>query len=408
MSGDKSLGRGGLASLWPVFVAAAVLTFGEGSFLILISPYLESRGIAAGLIGGLVAVYGVASLITRFGAGTAYTARRGPFLVAGAALISAMAFLIIPTTGEPFLIAGLVGLNGAAFAFGTAALMAAVMERRGRDVSSGALMGIYTGSLGLGYAVAGFVGGPVADVAGIGAAFRLGAAVAVVAGVVLFRSLRHTAVTRPSEQPSRPGLSERLKAFGGVPRWVWLGFVAMLYINLVSGVLFTFFPLHALDIGLSLSAIGIVIGIHGIAAATARFVSVPVFAKFSYRAAMMPAVLLSAAGIALLGSTNTIVVIAVAWAAIGLARGVLRVSSAALVLDECADTEHGRGAASSVYLSGLDVGKVVGPVLGAVGAVTIGIGATFLVAAVLLPLVYIGAALWSVGRQGVVATEPSA
>lgn len=396
----------GLVTLWPVFAAAAVLTFGEGTFLILISPYLESRGIDLGLIGVLVAVYGIASLVTRFGAGAAYTARRGPLLVAGAALLSAVAFLFIPTTGEPVLIAGLVGLNGAAFAFGTAALMAAVMERRSQDVPAGTLMGIYTGSLAVGYALAGFVGGPVADVAGIAGAFRLGATVAVIAGAVLFASLRHTAVTRSSPRKSRVGLGERLRAFGGVPRWVWLGFIATLYINLVSGVLLTFFPLHALDIGLSLSAIGIVIGIHGVAAATSRFVAAPVFARVSYRAAMLPAVALSAVGIALLGSTSTIVVIALAWAAIGLARGVLRVSSAALVLDESADSEHGRGAASSVYLSGLDVGKVVGPVLGAVGAVTIGIAATFLVAAVLLPLVYIGAALWSVGRHGVLATEP--
>ncbi len=383
---------GQLFRLWPIFLAVMVLTLGEGSFAILIAPYLGSRGIDAGVIGGLVAVYGVASLLTRLWAGTAYTSRRGPFLVAGAALASALAFILIPTTGSPLPVALLVGLNGAGFAFGTTALMASVMERRPRQVPAGTLMGIYTGSLAVGYTAAGFVGGPVADAIGVAAAFRWVAAVATVASVVLFTALRHTAVTRVSESP-RLGWRDRVAAFRTVPRWVWLGFTVTLYINLVSGVLFTFFPLHGLDIGLSLSEIGIVFGIHGIAAAVIRFISAPVFAAVNYRIVMTPAVLLSGAGVALLGPARGVVAVAVAWGAIGLARGLLRVSSAALVLDRAGRTEQARGAASSVYLSGLDLGKILGPLLGGIGAESIGIASTFVAVAIAFPAFYLVAAV---------------
>ncbi len=378
----------GLGSLWPVFTAAAVLTLGEGTFAFLISPYLESRSIDEGLIGGLVAVYGAASLVTRLWAGAAYASQRGPVLVSGAALASATAFLLIPTTGAPLVIALLVGVNGAAFAFGTTALMAAVMERQPAGVAAGTLMGLYTGSLGLGYASAGFVGGPVADVLGVGEAFVVVAGVAAVAAGVLFAALRRTAVVGAAA-PNHRATTGRLASFRRVPRWVWLGFVVTLYINLVSGVVLTFFPLHGLDVGLTLSQIGIAFGIHGLVAALVRFVSAPVFSRLSYRRVLTPAVVVSGVAIALLGSTSTFVLVALAWGGIGLARGVLRVATAALVLDESTASDAGRGAASSVYLSGLDVGKVVGPAVGGIGAELVGIPATFVIAAVAFPALYV-------------------
>ncbi len=388
MTGSPEGERAGLGSLWPVFTAAAVLTLGEGTFAFLISPYLESRAIHVGLIGGLVAVYGAASLVTRLWAGAAYASQRGPVLVAGAALASAMAFVLIPTTGAPVFVALLVGVNGAAFAFGTTALMAAVMERQPPGVAAGTLMGLYTGSLGLGYACAGFVGGPVADVFGVGEAFVLVAGVAAVAAMVLFVALRRTAVVVAAAPEPATGAG-RLASFRRVPRWVWLGFVVTLYINLVSGVVLTFFPLHGLDVGLTLSQIGFAFGIHGLVAALVRFVSAPVFARLSYRKVLTPAVVVSGTAIALLGSTSTFLVVAVAWGGIGLARGLLRVATAALVLDESTASDAGRGAASSVYLAGLDVGKLVGPALGGLGAEIVGIPATFVIAAFVFPALYL-------------------
>lgn len=376
-----------MLGLWPIFAAVFVLTLGEGSFALLIAPYLDTRGLDPGLIGGLVAVYGVASLVTRAGAGSVYTSRRGPSLAAGATLASAAAFWLIPTTGSAVPIALLIGLNGAGFAFGTTVLMAAVMERRPPPVPAGTLMGVYTGSLGAGYAISGFVGGTLAEALGVGTAFRVVAGVAAVAAAAIYVALHYTAVSEAA--PPAPGGRARVAAFRRVPRWVWLGFAVTLYINLVSGVLFTFFPLHGLDIGLTLGQIGFVFGLHGVLAALVRFGSARAFATLPYRAAMTPAVLLSAVSLGLLGRLSSLLLIAVAWSALGLARGLLRVSSAALVLDESRQTDAGRGAASSVYLSGLDVGKILGPALGGVGAEAVGIPATFAAAAVAFPLVYL-------------------
>jgi MFS family permease len=99
-------------------------------------------------------------------------------------------------------------------------------------------------------------------------------------------------------------------------------------------------------------------------------------------------VIASGISVALIGGVELFVVLAVAWGALGLTRGLLRVASAALVMDTAGDVDTSRGAASGVYLAGLDLGKVLGPVLGGVGAETIGLQGTFLVVSAAFPAVF--------------------
>jgi dipeptide/tripeptide permease len=113
-----------------------------------------------------------------------------------------------------------------------------------------------------------------------------------------------------------------------------------------------------------------------------------VFRWVSYERTLPAMVLLSGLAVATIGGVKALVVLAFAWAALGLTRGLLRVSSAALVMDEAGHTDSRRGASSGVYLAGLDLGKVLGPVLGGVGADVVGVRATFLAASVGFPVVY--------------------
>jgi MFS family permease len=57
-------------------------------------------------------------------------------------------------------------------------------------------------------------------------------------------------------------------------------------------------------------------------------------------------------------------------------------------MDSAGEIDARRGAASGVYLAGLDLGKVLGPVVGGVGADTIGLRATFLLVSGAFPAVY--------------------
>jgi MFS family permease len=162
-----------------------------------------------------------------------------------------------------------------------------------------------------------------------------------------------------------------------------------LYLNLVNGVLFTFFPIYGLAIGLSLTQIGVLTGIHGAVAAAVRIGSGVVFSRISYAGALPLMVLVSGLAVAGLSMVRVFAALAVAWALIGLARGLLRVASGALVMDVAGDSDAERGAASGVYLAGLDLGKVLGPPLGGAGAELVGIQTTFLLIAIAFPAAYL-------------------
>ena len=211
------------------------------------------------------------------------------------------------------------------------------------------------------------------------------ALVPLVAGLAL--SLAIGGAASPATPPERRRRAA-LRGFRGLPAPVWVAAFVTLHINLVSGVVLTFFPIYGLRIGLTLSQIGVLTGIHGVAASLVRFLSGAVFRWLSYERALPAMVALSGACVAAIGGGRALALLAVAWAGLGLARGLLRVASAALVMDESDGDDARGGAASSVYLAGLDLGKILGPLVGGLGARTIGVGQMFLVAGAAFPLVY--------------------
>jgi MFS family permease len=349
------------------------------------------------VIGAAVSVYGLVSLATRLPAGAVYRSHRAWWLIAGGCALSSLAFALITQTSDPVLLTACVGLDGAGFAVATTGTMAALIERRPPEVNAGAVMGWYTGSLGAGYAVAGFLGGALGDAIGVRRAILVLALAPLVAGILLSLAVRATAPAR-TEAAAASGLSW-LHAFRFVAPLVWVAFFVTLYINLVSGVVLTFFPIFGLAIGLTLTQVGVLVGIHGLAASIVRFLSGAVFAVVSYQRTLPLMVLLSGLAVAAIAGAKAFAVLVVAWALLGLTRGLLRVASAALVMDEAGATDARQGASSGIYLAGLDLGKVLGPLLGGVGAHAVGLKTTFLLVSVSFPAVYFALAAF-VGRRG--------
>jgi len=290
-------------------------------------------------------------------------------------------------TADPVLLTFFVALDGAGFAIATTANMAALIERRPEGANAGAIMGWYTGSLGAGYALAGFLGGPLGDALGPRQAILVLALVPLTAGLLLALALRRSAPSRAASPPTERTVSW-LREFRRVAPLVWLAFFVTLYINLVSGVVLTFFPIYGLAIGLTLSQIGVLMGAHGLAASVVRFLSGAVFSRVSYQRTLPAMVALSGASVAAIAGFDLFAVLLLAWAMLGLTRGLLRVASAALVMDEAEARDTARGASSGIYLAGLDLGKVLGPLLGGVGGHVIGLRATFLVASLSFPALY--------------------
>jgi predicted MFS family arabinose efflux permease len=204
--------------LVPLYAASAVLTLGEGSVALLIPPYLHLRGFDAGVIGVVLAAYGIASLATRVPAALLYRSHRGPWLVAGGCVLSAVAFASIPLTGMPAPVAGLVALDGIGFSIATTGAMTALIERRPPGSSAGSIMGWYTGSLGIGYAAAGFVGGTLGDELGVDTAILVLALVPLLAAARLKLSL--DAAPAPAGARARAwAASGTCRRSSGSPSW---------------------------------------------------------------------------------------------------------------------------------------------------------------------------------------------
>lgn len=383
------------AALVPLYAASAVLTVGEGSFGLLVPPYMHGRGSSDVLVGTAISVYGIVSLLARLPAGALYRSHRAWQLIGFGTVLSSAAFFLLTRASSPGLLIAFVALDGAGFAIASTANMAALIDRRPPGSDAGSIMGWYTGSLGAGYAVSGFVGGAVGDALGPGGAIAVLALVPLAAGLSLSLAMRSTAPVRTHTEKTR-----LLHGFRGLPALVWLAFFVTLYINLVSGVVLTFFPIYGLAIGLSLTQIGFLTGIHGIASSVVRFLSGAVFRWVSYERTLPAMIVLSGLSVALIGGVRALVVLAVAWGGLGLARGLLRVASAALVMDGAGTTDASRGAASSVYLAGLDFGKILGPLAGGLGSSTIGLRGTFLASSLTLPAVYFVLAALSRRREG--------
>jgi MFS family permease len=390
----RRTGPRGARALLPLYAASAVLTLGEGGFQLLTPPYMQEQNVSPVVIGSAVSAYGLVSLVARLPAGAVYRSHRAWWLIAGGTVLSSLAFALLTQTSSPALLVLFVALDGAGFAIASTANMAALIERRPDGANAGSIMGWYTGSLGAGYALAGFVGGALGDTLGTSSAILVLALVPLAAGVLLSLVVHATAPERVAEPGARVPW---WRGFHGLPALVWLAFFVTLYINLVSGVVLTFFPIYGLAIGLTLTQIGILQGIHGAAAAAVRFLSGALFRFVSYERTLPAMVVLSGVSVAVIAGVRWLVVLALAWAALGLSRGLLRVASAALVMDAAGETDARRGAASGVYLAGLDLGKILGPLVGGVGADRIGLRSTFLVASVAFPVVYF--LLWAVTRR---------
>lgn len=383
-----------------LLITSMMFTLGDGSVQILLSPHLQAHGLTDAVIGPVVAAYSVTALVFRFVAGSAYRAHRVRRLVAGGCVLQSLAFFGIANASHPIVFAVLVGVNGIGFAVASTGGLAAVMEMR-KGGNAGAIMGWYTGCIGLGYSAASFTGGFIGDLLGLQTAITVLGGVPLVAAIGFGIALRGAGAAsdvnpgaRETDQRVRPSPRTLLRNVRAVGPMVFLAFLCGLHINLLSGVLITYFPLYGLAIGLSLTQIGILTGLHSLIGGGVRFLAPLIFKVVSYRAVLPWMVGLGSLATAALVGSPVYWFLAAAWSAIGLSRGILRVSSSALVMDFGSQTERQRGVASGVYMSGLDIGRIVGPVLGGVVSQAYGYAATFLFAGLGVPLIYFGVSFW--------------
>jgi len=182
---------------------------------------------------------------------------------------------------------------------------------------------------------------------------------------------------------------------------VFLAALVAFYLNLMTDTLGTLFPLFALGLGLSLTTVGSIRGVSSVMGITARLLSGVIFSLLDYRKINLLTIVLLALSVMLLPSFRSVVALGGLLSLFGVSRGLLRVSSGAMVMTEIQGGKRGTGLASGIYHAGLDLGVLAGPILGGLAAQAFGIPTTFR----LLPLIFlafIGLALLQAGRRHLV------
>jgi predicted MFS family arabinose efflux permease len=392
---DPRAPRGRLfVALAPVYLSVFLFVAGNSALSVLIPVYLSRRAhLGASAIGFVVGVFGFASLIARLPVGMAYTARRGrAFLLLGGGL-SAAAFALVPFVHDATLLAALMALNGLGWSVATTAQLALLVARPPGGVSTAAAMGWFSGATGLGNMAAGVLGGVSADLLGLRPTFFVLAVTPLVGALLMARVVDSSDVLVRSTAETA-SLRHSSRALLRMPLAVWVGVLVMFFINGLNAVTNTFHPVLALGAGLSLTQIGALSSIRSWASSSSRFGSGPLFSRYDAAGLTLPLVaagtLATCAIPSVIGSFLAQIPL---FVLAGVSRGLLRVTGSADAFDSAGDDDRLHGLVAALLYGGLDLGKIVLPVVGGVVAGAFGIAMMFRVVPAALLLLYLSFAL---------------
>lgn len=375
-----------------MLAVASAITTTKGTVEIVFPPYLAAYGYTLELIGFLTSLVAALQLGSRVPVGVAYRAElaKGQFalaLVVFGLSTSGYAFAV----GQPLSVAALSILHGFAFgSLGTLGLALAIEVSRAQRV--GASMAWYTAAISTGYAIGSIVGGSLAGAIGIPATMGVMGLLPVVAAVPILALPDLDGAPMNFDRGS--GLRGLLAAATRLDRRVWLAFVIVLYLNVLQDSVDTFFPVFAPGIGISLATVGVLRAFKSASGIFIRFSAALLLHVADYRRVTLVAIVAGAAATVALPLSTSLIVLAPIFVVLGLTRGLLRATSAATIA-ELRGEGRDIGLASGVYNAGLDIGGIIGPMLGGVAASAFGIAQMFQVVAVISLIGWFSVALSS-------------
>ena len=270
-------------------------------------------------------------------------------------------FCVGVAQGLPLLLAGclLFGAAGVAtFPIG-AALLGDVTTPGQRALA----FGLYTTAMGGGFTIGPLLGGQLAERAGTGAAFIVGAIIALAAGALAFLIL-----PRPHRDAVNAGTGRSLRGILALARRADLA-LACLGTLLISwtfnGAISTFFPLYGDALGLSAATIGGLFALRALVSAFGRLPNGILARALGNQAVMLAALVIDALAMLALAFAHQPWLLAILLIGEGLAFGGYLVAGQTFVADRT--TVENRGTAVGLYAMAGSVGATAAPAsLGAV------------------------------------------
>lgn len=373
-----------------VYLATMLFELAEGALRFLVPINLHDRGLGPSAIGFVVFAFSLTSLLSRGVAGALFRPDRARLLIVGAGLASTIAYLCTPFVTDIVSFTILMAIDGFGWGMATTCLLAMMMLCTPASITPAVAMGWYIGFQGIAFAFATTIGGVLAQAFGVQTAMLILATLPVAAASLV--ALRLPPVVRAMDDPATLALDEgeqviaarsgpRASVLGAVrrvgllPFAVWSAALVGVYLNVMNGLLQSFFPLLGLAVGLSVAQIGTLSSVRSAVSAVARFGAGWIFSRVTPHRAHLPLLVMSAATLALLPSAGTYFLHLPLLALNGVSRGLLRVTTTATAMEETPG--HQAGVAAAVMSSGMDVGKMLGPLIGGIVATLLGLDTMF-------------------------------
>jgi len=363
--------------------------------------YLQGMGAPIFLISTIVTIYGLGKTI-----GLVYLGhqsdRKGRDTIMAFELSSFIAFSILLTLArQPLLVLALAIPYTLAGNLPTVVTASVGDAARGRNISL--LMGGFMLSIGTGFAMGNYIGGYLVASWGFQIAYYVMAGFALISLMVVLFGIKGA---RKDQLISteRTSVFERMRVLVKYPRVISTGTIATV-INLAGGLNLTFFPLLAVQVGLSPADIGLILAVRGICSTAVR-VPIGFLGVHSRYKIIAITPFLSALALSLMWLANSFNAFSFIVAIEGVAQGMFLTLGRTEVAEAVSGTDTGMG------LGVLDLFSFSGQtffvfVLGAVAAY-LGLRSVFAVGAV-LTLVGLGLALYlhSMGTRMVGEPSPS-
>jgi MFS family permease len=365
---------------------AFVVMLGFGLVLPILPLYARSFGVGFAAAGLFVSMSGVARLVFDILAGSIIdrvgervTGAAGAFLLAGCALGAGLA--------PNFYLAVISwGIGGAGAAIVIAAQYSYLLKVVPKEAMARTL-GIFYGTFNAGVVAGGMVGGFVADAFGLASPLIVYSAIMTVAGILYVRFIVDPG-SRPKEidpdaieTPYQLGMFGRLRELfrlGGFVTAIVLNFAYVWFVVAIFNTLVPLFGSSRLD--MSPAGIGV---LFAVALGTEFAVLYPaglLADKHGRKIVLIPSFAVLAVVIVVVGTSSSVVALAIGMGILGVASGFAGVPPAAVLSDVVPESSSGLGVGTFRFAG--DLAQVLGPALIGAAVAAFGFRAAFTVGAI--------------------------
>lgn len=378
-----------MRELYPLYLAVFVAVLGFSLVAPIFPAYAMNLGASYTMLGVIVSIYGAVQLITQVPVGrlSDRTGRKRIMLL-GLAAFTILPPLYIHADNAYFLLAvrSLGGLGASA----VWPIAMALIVDRADSKSRGAAMGWYNASFFSALALGPLMGGYLYEQLGLYAPFYLWSLLGAASLIIVYWQ-----VAEPEKIRLQVGLDLPRKEGQLIATGYGVTFLACCSVVLWSGVVggfnFTMLPSFAAGLGFTATDVGLIYLVYGGSTALFNIYFGRQSDRGSRRWLIFAGCLAGAVCFALLDAAESLFLVALLFAGLGMGLGMAGPAAAALIADTtCAER---RGEVYGIFNTSRMAGVVAGPLLAGVAADMHGVGGAVAVFAVLAAVITLAALL---------------